>query len=84
MSYIIQEVISALIHCIRVRWGEFANGNHRTIEKILSRASAGCIAAMDAINPRVTVPGQEPWSGVELKVRWPRVIGNVPVAEMRS
>ena len=62
-------------HDHRVRWGEFANGDPRVMENILSRSSVGCIAAMDAINPRVFLPGQEPWQGVELKIRWPRVMG---------
>lgn len=42
---------------------------------MVSRASAGCLAAMDQLNPRVLVPGEQPWSGVHLKVRWSRLIG---------
>ena len=42
--------------------------------KIVSRGSAGCIAAMDQINPRIETFGDEPWVGVQLNVKWPRLI----------
>ena len=38
--------------------------------------SAGCIAALDQLNPRVySVLGSEPWVGVRLKVKWLRLTG---------
>lgn len=45
------------------------------VAKRLSRGSIGCIAALDQLNPRKILPGTEPWLGVELKVRWKRLMG---------
>ncbi|KAF8475080.1 hypothetical protein BDZ91DRAFT_290772 [Kalaharituber pfeilii] len=58
----------------KVKWGKRMEGNPRAMEKVVSRFSVGCIAAMDQLNPRVIIPGQQPWKGVLLKVRWPRLI----------
>ncbi|KAF8461212.1 hypothetical protein BDZ91DRAFT_379956 [Kalaharituber pfeilii] len=55
-------------------WGERAEGNAEKMAKMISKASAGVFAMMDQANPRLGVPGMEPWRGVLLKVRWPRVI----------
>lgn len=57
-----------------VRWGETGDGDPKKIAKMVSRASAGAIAAMDQLNPRIKVSGSEPWKGVHLKVQWKRLI----------
>ena len=59
----------------RLRLGTFANGDAQQMAKLVSRGSAGCIAALDQMNPRVYVPGTRPWSGVQLTVHWGRLIG---------
>ena len=43
--------------------------------RLVSRGSAGCIAAMDRMNPRKYIVGAEPWLGVELNVKWTRLLG---------
>ena len=50
------------------------NNNTKKMARIISRASAGCIAALDQLNPRKILPGAEPWLGVELKVKLKRLI----------
>ena len=59
----------------RVRLGIFANGDAQQMAQLVSRGSAGCIAALDQMNPRSYVPGTQPWSGVQLTVHWGRLIG---------
>ena len=59
----------------RVKFQSFANGNATQMARIVSRGSAGCIAAMDKMNPRTYIVGAEPWQGVELKVKWYRLVG---------
>ena len=59
----------------RVGFQDLANGSTTKMAKTLSRGSAGCIAALDEMNPRKTISGEEPWLGVGLKVNWGRIIG---------
>ena len=49
--------------------------NAKEMARTISRASAGCIVALDQLNPRTIIPGTEPWLGVGLKVKWGRLIG---------
>ena len=60
---------------IRAEWGRRAGGNATLIASMISRASIGTIAAMDQLNPRVNVPGMQPWIGEKLSVKWQRLIG---------
>ena len=57
-----------------VTLGTIADGNPHEIEKLVSRGSAGSIAAMDQLNPRIYVLGNEPWLGVQVKVSWDKLI----------
>ena len=59
----------------RVRLGIFANGDAQQMATLVSRGSAGCIAALDQMNPRIYVLGTQPWLGVQLTVHWRRLIG---------
>ena len=43
--------------------------------RMISRGSAGSIAAMDKMNPRTYIVGAEPWLGVEVSVKWARLLG---------
>ena len=56
-----------------VSFGTDAKGKEHDMAKLVSRASAGCIAAMDALNPPTFVLGNQPWSGMKLVVRWDRL-----------
>lgn len=58
----------------RVRFGNFTNGDEKQMAKLVSRAGAGCIAAMDQNNPRISTYGIEPWLGVQLTVNWGKLI----------
>lgn len=62
---------------IRAKWGRRASGDATLIAQMISRASIGTIAAMDQLNPRVNVPGMQPWLGEKLTVRWDRLTGRL-------
>ena len=67
--------VSADTYLHRVRLGIFADGNAQKMAKLVSRGSAGCIAALDQLNPRVSIKTEsEPWLGAQLKVEWLRFI----------
>ena len=61
-------------HVYRTRFGISAGGNGQEMAKMVSRGSAGSIAAMDQLNPRSEVKGPEPWVGVRLNVEWTELI----------
>ncbi|KAF8461535.1 hypothetical protein BDZ91DRAFT_851028 [Kalaharituber pfeilii] len=58
-------------------WGDRLHGDAQKMAKRISKASAAVFAVMDQANPRLVVPGLEPWRGILLKVQWPRAIGIV-------
>ncbi|KAF8437017.1 hypothetical protein BGX38DRAFT_1213089 [Terfezia claveryi] len=62
------------LYPLRAEWGRRAWGNEILIASMISRASIGTIAAMDQLNPRVNVPGMQPWIGEKLSVKWQRLI----------
>ena len=68
---------SCMLCSVRFQPSIYGNATEmaKKVEKKISRGSAGCIAALDQLNPRKILPGTEPWLGVELKVRWKRLIG---------
>ncbi|KAF8454812.1 hypothetical protein BDZ91DRAFT_767854 [Kalaharituber pfeilii] len=57
-----------------VGWGEEANGNETKMAKQISKATAGVFAVMDQVNGRHNVSGSEPWRGVNLEVKWDKLI----------
>ena len=57
----------------RVQFNLNVDGNAERMAKLVSRGSAGCIAAMDKMNHRTYIVGAEPWLGVQLNVNWTRL-----------
>ena len=68
----------------RVKFETYANGNATQMARLVSRGSAGCIAAMDQMNPRSYIIGAEPWQGVQLKIQWFRLLGKYTTQPLNS
>ena len=62
------------VYICSLHFGNYTGGNAKKMAKLVSRGSAGCIAAMDEMNPRNLVRGDEPWVGVKLRVQWARFL----------
>lgn len=68
----------------RMKLGTPGNGDPTVVAKLVARGSLGCIAALDQLNPRINIVGNEPWLGVQVKVEWTRLISMETTPQLNS